>query len=145
MIRFFLRRKSVPEHFRRPYSPVLLVLTLAHPLNISMLFGRLIRQLFFAEHPIGDSQLFQGTALQEISHGRIKTGCLIYGGCYLDQYSLILFIVFDVEIAVLAVVPGVNDDTPYMAGNITSGIYSGLNRILKMYKKYLVKIRSDEE
>ena len=40
-----------------------------------------------------------------------------------------------ITIGPIPVVPGVNDDVPFQAGNITSGIYAGLDRILNIYIK----------
>lgn len=39
------------------------------------------------------------------------------------------------RIGAIPVIPGVNDDTPYIAGNTVSGMYSALNRILNIYIK----------
>ena len=39
------------------------------------------------------------------------------------------------KLGAIPVVPGVNDDVPFKAGNVTSGIYSGLNRILNIHIK----------
>lgn len=39
------------------------------------------------------------------------------------------------RLGAIPVVPGVNDDVPFKVGNVTSGIYSGLNRILHIYIK----------
>lgn len=41
----------------------------------------------------------------------------------------------NIKLGAIPVVPGVNDDVPFKAGNVTSGIYSGLNRILSIYIK----------
>lgn len=37
-----------------------------------------------------------------------------------------------IKIGPIPVVPGVNDDVPFKVGNVTSGIYAGLNRILTL-------------
>ena len=39
------------------------------------------------------------------------------------------------RIGAIPVIPGVNDDTPYIEGNTVSGMYSALNRILNIYIK----------
>lgn len=51
-----------------------------------------------------------------------------------------------IKIGAIPVIPGVNDDTPYKAGNTVSGIYSALNRILNVYiKDNMVYFHRSEE
>lgn len=52
----------------------------------------------------------------------------------------------NIKIGAVPVIPGVNDDAPYKAGNTVSGIYSGLNRILNVYiKDNMVYFHRSEE